>query len=170
MDRHLVLALSALALAACRGARPTSAWAKDENTVWVVSDDRVLLRSGPPSGTPMLLPRAAEVRPIVERDRRWPATAACKKVFVMLAAIGPAGDKVPASFPALTAAVRGDAALAALPYVAEDIGGTLYAGAKVPSLEVGEKLAAAYKAKHATSTPMVYCHEPASIKGTLAVQ
>lgn len=152
-------------------AKATSAWAKDAKTIWVVADDKTLLRSGPAAGAPLKLPSPAEVSTALTRDRRWPATAACKRTYVMIAAIG-SGDKPPTSYPALTDAVKGNAELTAkeIQYLVEDVGGTLWAGAKVPSMAVAEKLVAALKAKNDKSKPMVFCHEPMFVKGALKVE
>lgn len=152
-------------------AKPTSAWARDASVVWVVADGKRLLRKGAASGPPLALPAASEVRPFLDREKRWPATRACKKVYVMLAAIGPKAEKPPASFPAVTDAVRGDAALTGpdVSYVVEEIAGNFWAGAKVPSFEVAEKLVAAFRAKNPRATTMTVCHEPL-VKGPLKVE
>lgn len=149
--------------------RITSAWARDEKTLWVVADGKVLLRSGPSAAAPIELPSASVVQQSLDRDRRWPATAACKRVYVLLAPLG--GDKAPTSFPALTEAVKGDPELGAkeIQYLVEDIGGALHAGAKLPSLPLADKLVAAFKAKNPKYKPMVFCHEPMFVKGALKV-
>lgn len=148
----------------------SSAWARDPKVVWIVEDGKTLHRLAPRTNKPIKLPLVADVKAMIERDQRWPASEVCKKVYVQLASIGPS-DKVPASFAALTAAVKDDAELTAkeIQYVAEDVGGTLYAGAKVPSLAVAEKLVNAFKAKQADSKPAVFCHDPA-VKGPLKLE
>ena len=153
-------------------AKPTSAWAKDSSTVWIVADDKTLLRSGRRPKRTLSLPPMAEVKTTVERDKRWPATDACKRVYVQLATMGPAADKVPASFPALTEAVKGRAELTGrqIEYVIEDVGGTWLAGAKVPSMVIADKLVAAYRAKNQTSKPLTFCHEPMVVKGQLKIE
>lgn len=151
--------------------KATSAWAKDRSTVWIVADKKTLVRSGPKSRRPLKLAPASEVNASLDRDKRWPATEACKRVYVQLAAIGPA-DKAPASFPALNDVAKSSAefTIREISYVAEDVGGTLYAGAKVPSLALANRLVAAWRAKNASSTPLVFCHEPKLVKGTLKVE
>jgi hypothetical protein len=152
-------------------AKATSAWAKDAKTIWVVADSKTLLRSGPATGAPLELPSPTAVGEALTRDRRWLATAACKRTYVMIAPIG-SGDKAPASYPALTDAVKGNAELTAkeIQYLVEDVGGTLWAGAKVPSVAVADKLVAALKAKNDKAKPMVFCHEPMFVKGALKVE
>jgi hypothetical protein len=152
-------------------AKPTSAWARDASVVWVVVDGKRLLRKGPAAGAPLALPAASEVRPFLEREKRWPATRACKKVYVMLAAIGPKAEKPPATFPAVSDAVKGDAALTGpdVTYVVEEIAGNFWAGAKVPSFDVASMLKAAFKAKNPKAVSMIVCHEPL-VKGPLRVE
>lgn len=154
-------------------AKPTSAWAKDEKTIWVVADGKTLLRSGPASSgsAPFELPTPSAVNEVLTRDRRWLATPVCKRTYVMIAAVG-SGDKAPTSYPALTDAVKGNAELTVkeIQYLVEDVGGTLWAGAKVPSVAVADKLVAALKAKNDKTKPMVFCHEPMFVKGALKVE
>jgi hypothetical protein len=152
--------------------KPTSAWAKDSNTVWIVADHNTLVRSGRRARKILSLPPMREVKTSVERDKHWPATDACKQTYVQLATMGPAADKVPASFPALNEAVKGKAELTArqIEYVIEEVGGNWIVGAKVPSVAVADKLVAAYRAKQQASKPLVFCHAPMVVKGTLKIE
>jgi len=151
------------------GATITSAWAKDEKTVWAVADGKTLLRRGPTTIPAVKLPAQADVQAALTRDRRWLATTACKRTYVMLSHV--AGDKMPITDQLLTEAVKGNAELTAkeIQYLVEDVGGALWVSAKVPSVAVADKLVAAYagKSKH---TPQVFCHEPLIVKGALHVE
>ena len=148
----------------------TSAWAKDEKNVWVVTDEATLLHKGGPAGKSVKLPASADVASVLARDKRWLATPFCKSIYVMLATIGPKGGKVPESFAALSDVVRGAPELQKdVSYVVDDNGANLFVGAKAPSVEVAEKIVAAYKAKNPKATPMVYCHAP-NVAGTLKVE
>jgi len=152
------------------GVTPTSAWAKSEEVLWVVLDDKKLVRKGPAAGEVLKLPKATEVRAAVERDKRWPATRVCKKTYVMLTAIGPTGTPPPKSYAGLTDAVKDDAALTTdVDYLIEEVAGNQWVGARVPSLSVAEKLVVAFKAKNPKASPLVVCHEPLA-KGALSVK
>jgi hypothetical protein len=50
------------------------------------------------------------------------------------------------------------------PIVADD-GARFVVGLLAPTRDLGRKLAAAYQGKHPTSTPSVYCHDPALPSG-----
>jgi hypothetical protein len=150
--------------------KPSSAWALDHDNVWVVIDDGKLYRAGGKPGPALELPKRAEVEQALQKDRRWLATAACKRVFVHLAAVGPSGGQPPKSYAGLDDAIAGNAKLhEGIEYVVEEIGPTQTIGAKVPSMEVAKELAAAYKAKNANAPVAVYCHEPI-VKGKLTVK
>jgi hypothetical protein len=147
----------------------TSAWAKDEKTIWAVASGKTLLRNGPAEGPPLVLPSADEVAVLLTRDRRWLATPVCKRTFVMLSLL--TDGKVPAAYGPLTDAVKGNAELTAkeVQYLVEDVGGALWVSAKVPSPAVAQRLIAAYTTKIKAS-PRVYCHEPLIVKGALKVE
>jgi hypothetical protein len=148
---------------------PTSAWAKSDNDVWVVLDEKKLVRNGGPAAKAVKLPPASNVASVLARDKRWLATPFCKSVYAMLATIGPKGGKPPESHAGLTEAVHGAPELLKdVTFVVEDNGASLFVGAKAPSVEVGEKIIAAFKAKNPKTTPMLYCHEP-KVVGTLKV-
>lgn len=155
-----------------RDAFPTSAWAKNPEVLWVVTESNQLWRKGTSSTPKVVLPAGSEVRATLERDKRWIASRLCKKLYVHLMTIGPSGTgKPPVRFAAVSDAVKGDAALtgADVSYVVEEVAGNFLAGAKVPSFAVGEKLAAAFKAKNTSATPMILCHEPL-VKGVLRLE
>lgn len=150
-------------------AKITSAWARDEKTVWAVGDGKTLLYRGAASIPTLKLPAESEVQTALTRDRRWPATAACKRTYVMLTQIP--GDKAPATYAPLNEAVTGNAELTAkeITYLVEDVGGVLWVSAKVPSPAVADKLIFAFAAKSKAS-PRVFCHEPLIVKGALKVE
>jgi hypothetical protein len=150
---------------------PTSAWAKSADVLWVVTESKQLWRKGTSSAPKLVLPAGSAVRAVLERDKRWLATRACKKLYVMLMTIGPASGKPPATFAGVSNAVKGDAALtgADVSYLIEETAGNFIAGAKVPSFELAEKLVAAFKAKNPAAAPVIYCHEPL-VKGALKVE
>jgi hypothetical protein len=149
---------------------PTSAWAKDENNVWVVMDKRTLLHKGGPPGHAVELPSTSQVSSVLQRDSRWLATPFCKSVYAMLATLGPSGGKAPESYAPLTDALRGAPDLVkGATYVVDDNGASLFVGAKAPSVEIGEKIIAAFQAKNPKAMPVLYCHEP-RVVGTLKVE
>ncbi|HTJ82212.1 MAG TPA: hypothetical protein VL400_10840 [Polyangiaceae bacterium] len=151
------------------GEKATSAWAKNDDVVWVVLDGKKLAVKGVDGGATITLPSSSDVRATVDRDKRWPATAACKKVYVQLTALGPAGGAPPKSYAGLTDVVKADPSLKeGIDYVVEEQGNQ-FAGAKVPSLDVANKLVAAFKAKNPKANPLVFCHVPAE-KGKLSVE
>jgi hypothetical protein len=97
--------------------------------------------------------------------KRFFATAACDKVYVDVAALGPSKDPVtgkaaavPKRFPALDPLLAGD--FASLAPVVEDDGTQLHVGVPVPSRDLGRKLVAAYQEKNPGSTPALFCHDP----------
>jgi hypothetical protein len=151
------------------GVKIQTAWAKDEKTIWAATEDGVLMRSGPPPSAVLKLPSTSDVQAALTRDRRFLATAACKRTFVMLTQI--AGDKAPTTYAPLTDAVKGNAELTSsdVQYLVEDVGGTLWVSAKVPSVAIAEKLVAAFTAKN-KAKPLVFCHEPLIVKGPLKVE
>jgi hypothetical protein len=150
--------------------KPSSAWAKDQKTVWLAAGDR-LFRTDAPS-PPVKLPPRADVETVLSRDKRWPASPVCKRPYVLLGTIDKSGDKVPTTYPALTKAVAGEPELTTpdISYVVEDVAGTYEAGAKVPSMATAKMLAAVFKAKNEKAQPAVYCYAPALVKGALKVQ
>jgi hypothetical protein len=151
------------------GARIETGWAKDEKTIWAATQEGVLMRSGPAPSAVLKLPSKSDVQATLTRDRRWLATAACKRTFVMLTQI--AGDKAPTTYAPLADAVKGNAELTGsdVQYLVEDVGGTLWVSAKVPSVAVAEKLVSAFSAKN-KAKPLVFCHEPLIVKGALKIE
>ncbi len=150
--------------------KPTSAWAKDADNVWVVLDDTKLYRSGEKVAAPLELAKRTDVESALQKDRRWLATAACKRIFVHLAAIGPSGGQPPKSFAGVDDVIAGNAKFHDnVEYVVEEIGPTQTVGAKVPSMEVAKEMAAAFKAKNASAPVAIYCHEPI-VKAKLLVK
>jgi hypothetical protein len=147
-----------------------AAWPQG-NDVWVAARQiggrarAVLLRTArePRPELIRLPPRNAMVGSLAAHKRFF-ATAACDRVYVDLASLGPSKDAagkaaaVPKRFPALEPVLSGD--FAALAPVVEDIGGELRVGVPVPTRDLGRKLAAAYQEKNPGSAPAVVCHEP----------
>jgi hypothetical protein len=96
----------------------------------------------------------------------------CPHVFVRLYSTSwAANDKPPVSHDTLWNAVRGDAELAGpgVHYLIESDRGIPWVGATVPSLAIGERLAAAYQAKARAARPVVLCREPLEVTRVLVV-
>ncbi len=152
------------------GARATAVYPRTPFDVWVaaktVAGTGVLLRTGAPPKAVVKLPSRKEMQDTLATNRRFLATSICDKVFAHLATISPSQNgtaPVPKDFTPYKELFTSPE-FASLAPIVEDDGASYYVGAPVPNLEVGEKLALAYKEKNPKAAPRLFCHEPVIVK------
>jgi hypothetical protein len=154
---------------------PKSVAARTATEVWVSATNQkgegVLLRSTPAAAKDLVkLPTRKAMSDMVSSNRRWIATPACDKVYAHLATLGPSKSEPPKDFSVLKAALASNKEFESLAPIVEDDGAHLYIGVPVPSIEVGQKLLAAYAEKSPKTVSNLFCHEPVIIKQAIRFQ